>query len=696
MLGIATHEPHFRVLREDVFFQEAKARTCRICGQKGHQAEQCRGEAKAKDGEFDEKSKAHPLKPFIWLHVSVLREYLEVELYVPSQTFRFDLERALDDWVFMCFFVGNDFLPHLPSLDIRDNGIDTLISIWRDSIPVMGDYVTKDGVVDFSRAQTILNALASQEDAIFRRRRQAEERRGGGSKRRRVTDQSPSISRQSTESVPTFSGAGARNSPNYTPPSQRGRRRGPSSSLSAPPSDLPLFAPNNITEEAKNVTHQMVINRASIFRASQSNKSAAAVLKSRLQAVESTSTGDGEKKDGNEEPSVGDAENAAPSDVNVGTISDIKGATRSDDMVATPGGAKVVRPGDENVQNDVAVEAEAKPPGGSALGKRKADTLEEPSAPTPDPGLEDGPAEDTVRLWEEGYADRYYAQKFGVDPKDKAFRRKVAHAYAEGLAWVLLYYFQGCPSWTWYYPYHYAPFAADFTDLDTLNIKFEKGQPFRPFEQLMGVLPSASKHAIPEAFQGLMTDADSEIIDFYPEEFPIDLNGKKFAWQGVALLPFIDESRLLKAMASKYPLLTPEDAARNEMGKDVLLISDNHPLYDEVAERFYSKKQSSPKYKLNPRVTDGLAGKIAKIESLLPRGTLAYPLKSDSMPDVEQDRSMRLVASYSSHAFFSRNLRKKTLNLQCILRYPPDWTHTQVDATPRCTLPARYLGPGRH
>ncbi|KMP07600.1 5'-3' exoribonuclease 2 [Coccidioides immitis RMSCC 2394] len=185
MLGLATHEPHFRVLREDVFFQESKARTCHLCGQQGHVAEACTGKAKEKNGEFDEKQRGTPLKPFIWLHVSVLREYLAAEMYVPNQPFPFDLERALDDWVFMCFFVGNDFLPHLPSLEIRENGIDTLIAIWRDNIPLMGGYLTQDGNVDLKRAQLILQGLAKQEDAIFRRRRQTEERRNANAKRRK-------------------------------------------------------------------------------------------------------------------------------------------------------------------------------------------------------------------------------------------------------------------------------------------------------------------------------------------------------------------------------------------------------------------------------------------------------------------------------------------------------------------------------
>lgn len=50
------------------------------------------------------------------------------------------------------------------------------------------------------------------------------------------------------------------------------------------------------------------------------------------------------------------------------------------------------------------------------------------------------------------------------------------------------------------------------------EMKFEESTPFRPIEQLMGVLPSASCEALPKPCRPLMTSKKSPIIDFYPKD----------------------------------------------------------------------------------------------------------------------------------------------------------------------------------
>lgn len=97
-------------------------------------------------------------------------------------------------------------------------------------------------------------------------------------------------------------------------------------------------------------------------------------------------------------------------------------------------------------------------------------------------------------------------------------------------------------------------------------MNFKLGQPFRPFEQLMGVLPDRSKKIVPTVYHELMTDPNSPIIDFYPRDFELDMNGKKMEWEAVVKIPFIDEKRLLSGMATKNELLSPDEKARNDFG----------------------------------------------------------------------------------------------------------------------------------
>ena len=175
MLALATHEPNFWILREDVTFKSS-LKACELCGQSGHNTYQCKGLVKQKQGQYDERSKLNDLKPFVFVHIAVLREYLEAEMKLIDIPFEWDLERAIDDWVFMCFFVGNDFLPHLPSLEIREGAIDSLIGIWKSNARKWNGYLTDSGDISLARVQDVMEDLGQIEDQVFQTRREQDER----------------------------------------------------------------------------------------------------------------------------------------------------------------------------------------------------------------------------------------------------------------------------------------------------------------------------------------------------------------------------------------------------------------------------------------------------------------------------------------------------------------------------------------
>uniref|UniRef100_A0A8D3B2I1 5'-3' exoribonuclease 1 n=1 Tax=Scophthalmus maximus TaxID=52904 RepID=A0A8D3B2I1_SCOMX len=161
------------------------------------------------------------------------------------------------------------------------------------------------------------------------------------------------------------------------------------------------------------------------------------------------------------------------------------------------------------------------------------------------------------------YKRTYYMTKMGVDVVSDEFLARQAKCYVEGIQWILHYYYHGVQSWSWYYPYHYAPFLSDIRNIAGLKLTFDLGKPFMPFQQLLAVLPAASKELLPTSYRPLMTSEISPIIEYYPLDFKTDLNGKQQEWEAVVLIPFIDERCLLAAMEPCNHKLTKEEKARN-------------------------------------------------------------------------------------------------------------------------------------
>jgi 5'-3' exonuclease len=132
-LALASHEPHFYILREIVFVPK---------GGNKEGPDKARALA-AVQGTNDAPQKKPEIakKPFQFLKIAVLREYLELEFSDLELPFQMDPERLVDDFILMCFFVGNDFLPHMPTLDIREQGIELMIRVYRDTLPYLGGYM---------------------------------------------------------------------------------------------------------------------------------------------------------------------------------------------------------------------------------------------------------------------------------------------------------------------------------------------------------------------------------------------------------------------------------------------------------------------------------------------------------------------------------------------------------------------------
>ena len=59
------------------------------------------------------------------------------------------------------------------------------------------------------------------------------------------------------------------------------------------------------------------------------------------------------------------------------------------------------------------------------------------------------------------YRRLYYRVKLGVEVSDEATMTGLANEYYRGLCWVIGYYSEGVPSWSWMFPYHYSPFVSD-------------------------------------------------------------------------------------------------------------------------------------------------------------------------------------------------------------------------------------------
>lgn len=154
MLGLATHEPRFLLLREKM--------SVVMAGRGRHK------HRKKKD------MLDYTRDDFELLEIAALREMFQIQFRKFADAGRlkvdYDVRRVIDDFIFICMFVGNDFLPHVPHLEIDNGALSLMLNNYIDLLPEWGGYLTDKGAIHPARLEQFFYNLAVFEEEHFRRR----------------------------------------------------------------------------------------------------------------------------------------------------------------------------------------------------------------------------------------------------------------------------------------------------------------------------------------------------------------------------------------------------------------------------------------------------------------------------------------------------------------------------------------------
>ena len=185
------------------------------------------------------------------------------------------------------------------------------------------------------------------------------------------------------------------------------------------------------------------------------------------------------------------------------------------------------------------------------------------------------------------YISEYCTKKLGGNVK------KVCHEYLEGMQWVLSYYTRGVPNWKWLYKHHYAPPASVIKD-HIMSFKFpsyNKTIPSTPYQQLLSVLPPKSAKLIPKPLCNLLLDSKSPLKKYCPDDFKIDLSGKRREWEGTVILPFVDLALMRRCYFKNLDKIDKRDLARNRRGNSFVYTFMKPVYYGEDPIRCVQKEK---------------------------------------------------------------------------------------------------------
>lgn len=94
-----------------------------------------------------------------YVDIDILK--IEIQKYLYGNT---NINKNIKDYIFICFMLGNDFMPHFPSLSIKNNGLDIVCNIYRNIYKNLGvGLIDDNNKINFNFLKEFIDALSKGE-----------------------------------------------------------------------------------------------------------------------------------------------------------------------------------------------------------------------------------------------------------------------------------------------------------------------------------------------------------------------------------------------------------------------------------------------------------------------------------------------------------------------------------------------------
>jgi 5'-3' exonuclease len=103
------------------------------------------------------------------------------------------------DYIFLCFFLGNDFLPHFPALNIRTGGVDKMLNAYRATIG-SNEFISDGKNIVWNNVRKIVKFLANLEEEFIITEHKSRDKK----ERQRLPETTPEDKFKRFESTPLY------------------------------------------------------------------------------------------------------------------------------------------------------------------------------------------------------------------------------------------------------------------------------------------------------------------------------------------------------------------------------------------------------------------------------------------------------------------------------------------------------------